>query len=299
MSDIDPEDMARALEESGAYRILRRIGAAPDGVAGPLAPGPGARLAIFLDLETTGLDPRRDEVIEIAMAPFLYDGDGRILKVGAPFQALRQPAQPVPAEITAITGITDDLVRGRSLDLQAVADFIGPAAVIIAHNAAFDRAFAERLHPAFADKPWACSMCQIDWRAEGLDGRKLDYLAFRMGFFYDGHRAANDCLAAVELLGQPLPLSGDLALMKLLEAARRRSVQIYAENAPFELKDVLKGRGYRWNGEANGRPRAWWTEVDEAQVDAEMAFLEAEIYHGAGEAIARRLTALERFSDRG
>jgi DNA polymerase-3 subunit epsilon len=298
MEALALESMAEALEASGAYRVLRRIAAASSD-APRLVPRPGARLAVFLDLETTGLDPRGAEVIELAMTPFLYDQEGRVLTVGASFQAFNEPSAPIPEEVTAITGITDDMVRGARIDPGAVAGFLADAALVIAHNAGFDRVFAEKLDPVFAQKPWACSMSQIDWRAEGLDGRKLDYLAFKSGLFYDGHRAENDCLAAIELLSRPLPRSGRPALLALLERARRPTVQIFAEGAPFDLKEVLKARGYRWNGEANGRPRAWWTEADEGDLETEIAFLEAEIYHRPSEALVRRVSAWERFSDRG
>ena len=81
------------------------------------------------------------------------------------------------------------------------------------------------------------------------------------GFFYDRHRAVNDCHPAIELLAMPLPKTKVIAMGRLLERARRPSCRIWAENTPFDLKDVLKARGYRWNGEANANPRAWYIDV--------------------------------------
>lgn len=128
--------------------------------------------------------------------------------------------------------------------------------MILAHNATFDRPFAERLCDVFTTKAWGCSMSQIEWAVEGFEGTKLAYLAARAGFFYDGHRAVQDCAAAIELLSRPLPKSGEIALSRLLATARRPTWRIWAENAPYDLKDVLKRRGYRWNGGEDGRPRA-------------------------------------------
>jgi DNA polymerase-3 subunit epsilon len=54
----------------------------------------------------------------------------------------------------------------------------------------------------------------------------------------------NDCLAAIELLAAPLPVSAGTGLSKLLENARKATWQIWAENSPFDLKDLLKARGY-------------------------------------------------------
>lgn len=287
--------MAAALEASGQYRVLRKMQPRsrvedPDGST--------TRLGLFVDVETTGLDPTRHEIIELAMVPFTYAVDGRIFEIGEAFHQLRQPSEPIPPEITAITGITDDLVAGRVIDPADVAHFAAPAALVVAHNAAFDRRFMERFCETFTTKPWACSMSQVPWAEEGFEGVKLSYLASGAGFFYDKHRAVHDCLAAVELLSRPLPKSGQRGLAQLLERARRPTWRIWAENAPFDLKDVLKARGYRWNSEHGGAPRAWYIDVEECDREAELAFLHAEIYRREIDLLTRRIDAHDRFSDR-
>jgi DNA polymerase-3 subunit epsilon len=140
-------------------------------------------------------------------------------------------------------------------------------------------------------------MTQVDWKAHGFEGTKLSYLATQYGFFHDGHRGEIDCHATLEVLATPLP-SGRTALAHLLETARRASVRIWAENSPFDLKDVLKARGYRWNGDPGPSPRAWYIDIDEADRDAEVEFLRQEIYRGEFEPLMRKITAFERFSDR-
>lgn len=296
MRDLsDLEAMARSLEASGDYRVLRRLAARPDLPEGDLDQ---ARTGIFLDLETTGVDTARDEIIELAMVRFRYDAQGQILSIDEAFTGLQEPTKPLPAQITQITGITDAMVAGQTINWAAAAQFIDQAAVIIAHNARFDRRFAERFCDAFVAKPWGCSMSQVDWVGEGFEGTKLSYLAARAGFFYDGHRAEHDCRAALSLLSRPLPVSGAPALRQLLQTARRPTVRIWAEGAPYEMREALKQRGYRWNGENGPSPRAWYVDVEPALYEAEVSFLCEEIYRGQVEPIARRLTAFERFSDR-
>jgi len=287
--------MAAALEASGHYRVLRKLQprtrfSEPDGSR--------TRLGLFVDVETTGLESSRDEIIELAMVPFTYALDGRIFEVGEPFHRLRQPADSIPPEITAVTGITDEMVAGKSIDPTEVAAFAAPAAFVVAHNAAFDRRFLERFCETFTTKPWGCSMSQVAWADEGYEGVKLAYLASGAGFFYDKHRAVHDCLAAVELLARPLPMSGALGLAQLLERARRPTWRIWAEGAPFELKDALKARGYRWNSEHGGAPRAWYIDVEEADREAELTYLHAEIYGREIDLLSRRIEAHDRFSDR-
>jgi hypothetical protein len=113
-------------------------------------------------------------------------------------------------------------------------------ALVIAHNAGFDRRFLERLIPGFANNAWACSINEIDWAAEGISGTKLFYLLAQYGLFHDGHRAGSDCLALLEILARPLPITGRLGLEQLLVNARCPTVRIWAEYAPFDYKDGTK-----------------------------------------------------------
>jgi DNA polymerase-3 subunit epsilon len=175
---------------------------------------------------------------------------------------------------------------------------VGQAALVVAHNAGFDRRFCERLFPVFAEKPWACSLCEVDWKKEGFEGARLSQLANAYGLFFDGHRALHDCEAAVELLSRPLPRSGRSAFSVLLESARTSRYRIRAAGTPFALRERLKLRGYRWDaGDRAGRG-AWWTEVVEEDLEAERRFLRDEIYRAPVVVDARLLTAFERYSDR-
>lgn len=157
------------------YRVLTRL-CPPDPIAAPAE----ARIALYVDVETTGLDPRRDEIIELAMAPFYYMPSGEIVGAGEPYSALRQPSSPIPPAITELTGITDEMVAGRSIDVDEVASYAAGASLVIAHNATFDRRFLERFSDIFSAKPWACSMTEVPWIEEGYESLKLSHLANRM-----------------------------------------------------------------------------------------------------------------------
>ncbi len=289
------EAMAAQLEVTGNYRVLRRL--APHRAVTPEA-GEVVRQGLFVDVETTGLDPVTDEIIELAMVPFTYTQDGRLLSTSVPFQSFRQPRKPIPAEVTALTGINDAMVAGASIRPEDVTSFVAPASFVVAHNASFDRRFLERFCDVFTTKAWGCSMSQVDWASAGFDGVKLAYLAGAAGFFYDRHRAVHDCHAAIELLARAHAGSERPALAQLLERARNPTWRIWAENSPFDFKDVLKARGYRWNGEPVNGPRAWYVDVLESNREAELSFLRAEIYQGEVELFTRRISAYDRFSDR-
>lgn len=296
MSDLrdDLEALAARLEASGDYKVLRRLRRAPR-VARDALPA-GAREAVVLDLETTGLDPVADVPIEVGLVRFAYDAQGRVLGATDELSALEDPGRPLAPEVVRLTGITDADVAGRRFPDERVADLLDGAGLVIAHNAAFDRPFAERRWPALAAFPWACSLRDVPWRdGEGFDSGGLGSLLLAHGVFFDGHRAVEDGYAVVDLLGRTLPSDGELALNRLRRSAAAATVRIWAVNSPFDAKDLLKARGYRWNGAA----RTWWTDVPEEALEAERAFLAAQVYpKGPPKLPTVRIDARSRYSAR-
>ncbi|MBX5082874.1 3'-5' exonuclease [Rhizobium lentis] len=286
------EDMARALEESGNYRILRKLAARP--VAAARQPG-FPRLGVVLDTETTGLNHRSDEIIEIGAVAFTFDDTGAIGDVVGIYGGLQQPSRPIPADITKLTGITDGMVEGQVIDIRSLSALIEPADLIIAHNAGFDRPFCEAFSPLFAGKAWACSVSEIDWSARGFEGTKLGYLVGQAGYFHEGHRAVDDCHALLEILDRQHG-HGDSAFAELYRASQRSRIRIFAEHSPFEMKDHLKARGYRWSDGSDGRMKSWWIEVGEEDLGDELSYLRSEIYRWKeADPPIVRLTAFDRF----
>ena len=182
---------------------------------------------------------------------------------------------PIPAIAQQVTGINDDMVRGHRLDDLAVQALVAQADLVVAHNAGFDRPFVEARFPGFAEKAWACSFADIDWQATGADSAKLAALAQNHGWFYDAHRAQVDCHALLQVLARPLGQGTVTGLRRLIEAAAASSFRLRATGSPFDAKDLLKARGYRWDADA----KVWFcTLADQSRLDAELAWLKAEVY---------------------
>lgn len=290
-AELTDEEMARRLEDSGRYRIIRQIIQRPIVVE----PRPGFPcIGVLVDTETTGLNARTDEVIEIGAIAFTYDAQGKVGDIIGVFNGLQQPSKPIPAEITALTGITDAMVAGQAIDQNALRQFIEPADLVIAHNAGFDRSFCEALSDSFRDMDWACSHVEVNWRSRGFEGTKLGYLLNQSGLFHNGHRAVDDCFALLEVL---LNATGDTtAFAELLLSSQRAVSRIWAENSPFDSKDKLKTRGYRWSDGSDGRPKAWWTEVGAEHLEDELTWLRTDVYYRAdAEPLVHRLTARDRY----
>jgi DNA polymerase III subunit epsilon len=290
------EQMARSLAESGDYRITSRLEQQTEYHP---ADGIPKLVAALVDVETTGTNPDRDKIIELAICLFEYDRQtGRIYKVLGSWEWFEDPGFSIPPEITNITGITDEMVAGHRIDDRAVSDLLGKAVLIIAHNAAFDRRFLERRLPAFATKHWACSHSDIHWKAEGIRSSALEFIAYALGFFHDGHRAASDCRATLHALAQPLPGTGRVALQALLEQARSPTWRLWAKDAAIEKKDVLKARGYTWSPGEFGRPKCWYRDVSDIDKAAEATWLRENVIEPNQAVWGLRITARDRYSDR-
>lgn len=252
-------------------RILRRV-AGPEAFPLVATPVGDTRRIAIVDTETTGTDPLVDEIIDVAVIVVEADSLGQIVGIERVGQALRDPGMPIPAVITRLTGITDDDVRGRTIDLDRLERLLAGAAVRVAHSASFDIAFLENLMPGLAGASWACSANDFDWLAAGFDGRKLAHLLMQTGRFNDAHRAMADVISLLHLLAHRLD-DGRTVLGQLLENAAMSSLRIEATNAPFDRRGVLKARGYRWDP----RGRVWWCEIAADDYESEALWLQREV----------------------
>lgn len=290
------EGLARTLTTSGWYRVVRRF--QPRGCYEQAA-GRATRTALYLDVETTGLGAQ-DRIIEFAAVPFTYVvTTGEVCDVGEGYCGFEDPDCPIPEEITALTGITDDMVRGQRLDDAAVTALLASASLVIAHNAGFDRPHVERRYPGFAEKPWACSYRDIPWAAHGCKIAKLeDLLLTAFGEFYAGHRALEDCHVGVHVLASRLT-TGALPMALLLESARTPTVRLWATGASIEFKDMLKARDYSWHAGDSRHVKAWYRDLPEPAVKAECAWLTQQVYAGRRATYdLSPMTALTRYSAR-
>lgn len=271
MDDIIGREVLRAIDGSDHYRLLRRLDLRTGDTGVGMIDDTG--VAVVLDTETTGIG-EEDAIIELALRRIRFDSRGTIVEIGRRHSWLEDPGRALPPDVARLTGICDADLAGRSIDERAVMALLRSAEFVCAHNARFDAGVLARRLPEAAGLAWACSCHDVDWRAAGFDGgRSLGWLLGQIGFFHGAHRAGDDVDAVIALLAHRLP-SGRTALAEMVETARSPSWRIHAVGAAFDVKDLLKARGYRWDGGA----RTWWREVRDSDREAEECWLETRIY---------------------
>lgn len=178
---------------------------------------------IAFDLETTGIQPKTDSIVEVGAVRF------RNAVLVDTFCTLINPGRPIPPEASAVNGITDDMVAnkpGIETVLPRLADFCGDLP-LVAHNAPFDFKFllaAVEKHRARAPKGAVLDTCALSRIIfPGMLNYKLGtlvrYFGFPSGTF---HRAEEDSVYCGQLFvrivetlersGQP---AGTAALLDL------------------------------------------------------------------------------------
>ncbi len=186
---------------------------------------------VVLDLETTGGSPAADRITEVG-AVKVRGGE-----VVGTFHTLVNPGMPIPPLITALTGISDDMVAGSEpieVVLPCLLEFLGDA-VFVAHNASFDWRFLQanlgRHDYRRATNPVVCTarLARVVLPRDEVPNVRLATLAryLRAGT-QPCHRAFTDATATVDVLHALLERAagfGVLALHDLLTFPKIRTQQ--------------------------------------------------------------------------
>ena len=153
---------------------------------------------VVFDLETTGLNPERDEIIEIG-ACLVENGE-----ITQTFETLIKPSFPIPAEATKVNHIDDEMVKDSPTYEDVVSDFFKfcSGCVMVAYNAGFDKSFidfhSEKLFYKFSNKV-VDAMIVAQNKLKGLKNYKLKTVLEKLGIINEGaHRAVHDAIATAK-----------------------------------------------------------------------------------------------------
>ena len=189
---------------------------------------------VVFDIETTGLSSQTCKIIEIGAVKIK---GGEILET---FDIFVDPETPIPEEITRLTSITDEMVKGAPKEREAIElffEFVNNS-MLIAHNATFDVSFIREASKR-NDIPFTNSYLDTLGLSRYLNAKlsnhKLDTLVkhYKIGEFHH-HRASDDALVLAHVF------------FKMIAQLREEGIKDFhsAIEAMSENTDPLKLRPY-------------------------------------------------------
>lgn len=174
----------------------------------------------IVDVETTGVDPQVDKIIEIGLIRFI---DGEMQE---PLSTLINPEVIIPCTATAVNGITNEMVADSptiEMVREYISEYVGDS-LLTAHNASFDRSFVnpavfledgqplltyhEKRYGGKSEgngRPWLCSMRLAKHLFPEAPAYGNQVLRYWMGVSplsagLGAHRAIDDCYVTAEIV---------------------------------------------------------------------------------------------------
>lgn len=240
-------DPALAVREEFSLSTISSSGTPPASPPNAAKNNTRQREIWLIDTETTGLSPKKDRIVEIAIKRYYPETDEET------FSWLINPEQHVPLSASDIHGLTDDKllaaetfpkvwmkVLAKMNAFESTQDSVCEPHVIVAHNARFDKAFVEaELCRAGLQKPdwrWACSMqgvARVLWPGKSCNLSSLMQSLGQTDF--DAHRAANDVEALGVLLSHAQEHLYQRRQMEVTDAKEPVLEKSFAMSALMEL----------------------------------------------------------------
>lgn len=190
---------------------------------------------VAIDIETTGLSPDYDEIIELGAAKYL---DGQLVDT---FDSLVKPQNPIDDFISSLTGITNDMLRDAEpleIVLPQYINFIGNM-LVVGHNVNFDINFiydeCERCGLSSFDNDFVDTMRLSRRMYKDLPNHKLDTVARHFCLpERSAHRGLNDCVISAN------------CYLKMVEDSERFSEAVSTlqkKKEQFHAKSIVAAEG--------------------------------------------------------
>lgn len=227
--------------------------------------------ALLVDAETTGLNAGQDSCIEVGA--ILYSVQNRISLVQYSciipipeviINALENPESVLNA-MSEVNHISDgalwEMLECYDDDVHAQLDWMAERAdVIVAHNAAFDKAFLKQAGWDWSQPAWVCTAEDFEWpKSQSRSRERLTQIAIAYGVpVVDAHRALDDC----KLIAALFDKRDDL--QEAFELAMRPK-ELYVANVSYDDRQLAKDCGFIWNEII---PRKWAKRLTVEQAQA-------------------------------
>jgi DNA polymerase-3 subunit epsilon len=198
-------------------------------------------LALIIDTETNGLDPTKDAVLEVGC--ILYS-----LPHATPmssYASLMRAEENGSEAVNRIPAMALQMARPPEEVWEDVRNLARGAHVVLAHNAAFDRAFVPSA--VTGSLPWVCTQDDIQWPRQTKANSSIVRLALEhdLGVAY-AHRAFADCDLIARLLTRSRELGADLVEMVQHGMRPKGTFQALVS---YDDREKAKAAGFRWDPE--------------------------------------------------
>lgn len=250
--------------------------------------------AAVLSIESRGRNPKHAKLIEMGVVVLELEKEtSKITKVIEKHHWFQDPEddESIDEVFTKRTGITSEMVQGKSIDAREFEAIIEAVDVFIAYNAGYVRPILQEQFPSLERSIFACVRNQIDWTSKGYESRALGHLTRDHGWYSDQERALEQCGVLVKLLSEKQEIEGQeqTYLHELVGRAEEPLITIEAK-VQMKQKYLMKKERFRWDP----RERAFLRCMGTSTLERVRKSLDARGFRG--ELIERdRLPASERF----
>lgn len=154
---------------------------------------------IAFDIETTGLDPKKDRILEIGAAKYVNG------KIEETYNTFLNPQARIPAKITELTGITQEMAETGISQKEGVMELIAFCGdfPLLGHNILFDYSFIKRnaVNQKISFEKEGIDTLKIARKfLKDLEKRSLSFLCKHYEIYQEAeHRALHDAIASADL----------------------------------------------------------------------------------------------------
>ena len=218
-------------------------------------------LVTIVDAETTGTDPGKDLVIEVAAILYSLTEAAPVQSISTLCYCKGNPAQSINGIDPKLTwnlpsNNTEIHMMARIHEMVAISD------AVLAHNAAFDKRFLCQGEDGLGyGKPWVCTMLHVRW-PNTCASKSLVSIALAHGVgVVSAHRAMADCDTIARLLTRVHEMGIDLDDLMRTAMLPRTNVQALVS---YDDRQLAKDAGFEWEP---GTKR-WMAELNEEEINA-------------------------------
>ena len=197
---------------------------------------------VVVDLETTGLDPIYDEIVEIG-AVKIENG-----KIVDEFHALIKPKKKMSKESARITGLTDSMLEKEEPIEKIIPRFLEflNGSIIVAHNANFDYGFLRYWISKVTGKNWESPYIDTLGLSKALlkmSSYSLDKIASKLKIgTFQHHRALDDAKATAQIFLKFLQMLKVMGITKISDIEKVRSEIDFKSLKPYHFTILVKNK---------------------------------------------------------